>query len=143
MDETCACSHEPNLKCQSNEWKHPSSPHPKKVHATQCAVKETFIVAYDTDGIYSTILPTTAHSCSTTSSALRRKRRQLVVQNLVIFHDNARSHTTAAVTNLLRRWKWVILEHPPYSPHVSNGHCLCDVTESIRSIILIKEHTRF
>ena len=49
-------------------------------------------------------------------SALRRKQRHLVVQNPSFFHDNARSHTAAAVTDLLRRWQWKILEHPPYSP---------------------------
>ena len=27
--------------------------------------------------------------------------------------------TAAAVTELLRRWKWEILEHPPYSPDMS------------------------
>ena len=32
------------------------------------------------------------------------------------------SHTAAAVTDLLRRWKWEILEHPPYSPDM----CSCD-----------------
>ena len=31
LDETLAHSYEPNLKRQSNEWKHPGSPHPKKV----------------------------------------------------------------------------------------------------------------
>ena len=49
---------------------------------------------------------------------LRRKRRPLVVQNPIIIHDNARSHT-AAVTELLRCWQWDILEHPPYSPDMS------------------------
>ncbi|KAJ4427997.1 hypothetical protein ANN_24010 [Periplaneta americana] len=51
MDETWTRSYEPNLKRQSNEWKHPGSPHPKKVRPTQSAVKETFIVAYDIDGL--------------------------------------------------------------------------------------------
>ena len=51
MDETWARSYEPNLKRQSNEWTHPSSPSPKKVHPTQCAVKVMFIVAYDIDGV--------------------------------------------------------------------------------------------
>ncbi|KAJ4438827.1 hypothetical protein ANN_14780 [Periplaneta americana] len=49
MDEAWTRSQEPNLKCQSNEWKHPGSPRPKKVRPTQSAVK-MFIVAYDTDG---------------------------------------------------------------------------------------------
>ena len=48
--ETWARSYEPNLTHQSNEWKHPGSPHPKKMRLTQCAVKVTFIVTYDIDG---------------------------------------------------------------------------------------------
>ena len=44
--------------------------------------------------------------------------RNLVIQNTIILHHNARSHT-AAVTDLLRRWQWEILEHPPYSPDMS------------------------
>jgi transposase len=39
--------------------------------------------------------------------------------NPIILHDNARSHTANAVTDLLRRWRWEILEHPPYSPDMS------------------------
>ena len=31
-------------------------------------------------------------------------------------HSNARSLTAAVVTDLLRRWQWKILEHPPYAP---------------------------
>ena len=52
-------------------------------------------------------------------AALRRKRRHLVVQNPISLHENARNHTVAAVTNLLRRWQWEILEHPSYSPDIS------------------------
>ena len=52
------------------------------------------------------------------SHGLRRNRRHLVVQNPIILHNNANSHT-AAVTELLRRWKWEILEHPPYSRDMS------------------------
>ena len=66
---------EPNLKCQSNEWRHPSSPRPKKMHPTQSAVKVIFIVAYGIDGIIlhqavylqgrRLMLPITARSCGT------------------------------------------------------------------------------
>ena len=42
--------------------------------------------------------------------------KHLVVENPIILHDNARSHTAVAVTDLLRHWQWEILEHPPYSP---------------------------
>ena len=37
----------------------------------------------------------------------------------IILHENARGRTAAAVTDLLRRWQWEILEHPPYSPYIS------------------------
>ena len=51
MNETWARSYEPNLKCQSNELKHPGSPRPKNMRRTQCAVKMMFIVAYDIDEV--------------------------------------------------------------------------------------------
>ena len=43
----------------------------------------------------------------------------LVVQNPIILHDSARSHTAAAVTDLLHRWQWEILERPSYSPDMN------------------------
>ena len=52
-------------------------------------------------------------------SRVQEKTSHLVVQNTIILHDCARSHTAAAVTVLLRRWKWEILEHPPYSPDMN------------------------
>ena len=51
LDETWTCSYEPHLMRQSNEWKHPGSPRPKKVRPTQSNVKAMFIVTYDTDGV--------------------------------------------------------------------------------------------
>ena len=51
------------------------------------------------------------------------------VQNPIILHDNARSHT-AAVTDLLRSWQWDILEHLPYSPDESA--CDYDLFEYLR-----------
>ena len=42
---------EPNLKRQSNEWKHTDSPLAMEVCPTQCAVKVMFIVGYDNDGV--------------------------------------------------------------------------------------------
>ena len=48
LDKTWAHLCKPNLKRQSNEWKHPCSPRPKKVHPTEYAVRVMFIVAYCT-----------------------------------------------------------------------------------------------
>ena len=51
--------------------------------------------------------------------ALRRKRQHLLATNLIILHDNARAHTANVVTELLRRWRWEILEQTPYLPDMS------------------------
>ena len=48
----------------------------------------------------------------------QEKTTTLVGTEPIILRDNARSHTAAA-TDLLRRWQWEILEHPPYSPDMS------------------------
>ena len=100
-------------KFQPNEWKLPGSPHPKKVRPKQSAVQLVFIVAYDTDGVildhavplWQTV--NAAYYCRFLQHhlrpALRRKRRNLVVQNPIILHDNTQRHI-AAVTDLLGRW---------------------------------------
>ena len=62
--------------------------------------------------------------------------RHLMVQNPVILHDNARSHTDAAVTELLLCWQWEILDHPPYSPNMSpcDYDLFAKVKEPLRGI---------
>ena len=35
---------------------------------------------------------------------------------MIILHDNATPHKAISVRDLLRRWRWEVLEHPPYSP---------------------------
>ena len=135
MDKTWAVSYEPNLKRQSIEWKHLGPPRPKKVRPTQCAMKVMSIVAYGN----------TAPRCSAKADGLptcctflqdhlhpehRRKIRHLVVQNSIILHANAKSHTAVAITDLLRHWKWNILEHPPYSPYMSP--CDYDLLDKVK-----------
>ena len=53
------------------------------------------------------------------SSSAKEKTTTLGDTEPHILLDNARSHTALAVTDLLRRWQWEILEHPPYSPDIS------------------------
>jgi transposase len=51
----------------------------------------------------------------------------------IILHDDARTHTADAVKDL-RSWRWEILEHPPYSPDMSQ----CDYDLFAK----MKEHLR-
>ena len=49
--------------------------------------------------------------------AVRRKRPQL--QNVIILQYNATPHKAICVRDLIRRWRWEVLEHPPYPPDLS------------------------
>ena len=51
----------------------------------------------------------------------------------IILHDNARSHT-AAVTVLLRRWKWEILEHPRNKWYTNCGTIEINIHSFIHSL---------
>ncbi|GFR03252.1 histone-lysine N-methyltransferase SETMAR [Trichonephila clavata] len=42
----------------------------------------------------------------------------LMAEHAIILHDNARPHKAERVWQLLRRWGWKELEHPPYSPDI-------------------------
>ena len=52
---------------------------------------------------------------------LRRavRRNWLQLQSVIILHDNATPHKTICLRDLLQRWRWELLEHPPYSPDLS------------------------
>ncbi|KAJ4438021.1 hypothetical protein ANN_13960 [Periplaneta americana] len=91
---------QPNLKRQSNEWKHPGSSRPKKVRPTQSAVKVMFIVAYDIDGVilHHAVPP-------------RQTPNADYYCRIPSFFMIMQGVTPLA----LRRWQWEIPEHPPYS----------------------------
>ena len=63
--------------------------------------------------------------------AFRRKRPQL--QNVIILHDNAPPHKAICVRDLLRRWRWEVLEDPPYSPDLSP--CDYDLIPKLKALL--------
>ena len=105
------------------------SPRPKKVRPRQCAVKVMFIVAYDIDGV---ILQHAVPPRQTVNAAVllhvpaappssNAQEKTILGEknNPIILHEKARSHTATVVTDLLRRWKWGILQHARYLSQVS------------------------
>jgi hypothetical protein len=54
IDETWKRDFEPQLKSQSSQWKHATSPHPKKCRRQQLKVKLMMIMAYDKNGVIAT-----------------------------------------------------------------------------------------
>ena len=50
-DETWARTYEPQMKCQSNKWRHHGSPRKVTVRQIATNVKAMLIIAYDWDGV--------------------------------------------------------------------------------------------
>ena len=121
IGETWIRAYEPELKRQSAEWIHEGSPRTYKFRQNPSPVKLMVILAYDIQGV---ILCYFAPHGETVNAqyyaaylqnhlrgAVRRKRPQL--QNVIILHDNASPHKAICVRDLLRRWRWEVMEHPP------------------------------
>ena len=54
------------------------------------------------------------------NEGVRCKRTDDLLENSVlILHDNARPHNGKVVRELLDRYSWEVLPHPPYSPDMS------------------------
>ena len=127
-DETWIRDFEPELKSQSSEWRGKGSPRPKKFKRAQSNVKQMMIFAYDCKGV---IMTDRVPSGTTVTAAyyrqflqkLRRKmhtnRLDLLENGVLILHDNAQPHLGKDVRELLDRYSWEVLPHPPYSPDMS------------------------
>jgi hypothetical protein len=119
IDKTWVRDFGPELKSQSNEWRSPNFPSPKKFWRAQSKVKQ-MIFAYDRvpRGI-----SVTAVYYRDWLQKLRRKMHNtwpdLLGDGPLILHDSARSHLGKVVTNLLSKYEWEVLPHMPFSPDMS------------------------
>ena len=102
-------------------------------------VKLMVILAYDTQGVilchfvprgeivnaqyYAAYLQNHLHRTA------RRKWSQL--QIVIILHVNATELKAIGVRDLLRRWRWEVLEHPLYSLDLS--HCDYDLIPKLKA----------
>jgi len=50
---------------------------------------------------------------------IRQKSAAMFAAGVLILHDNARSHGTVAVSEILEKYGWQVLSHLPYSPDMS------------------------
>ena len=51
--------------------------------------------------------------------AIPNKWRGMFSRGMCLLHDNARPHSAHGTAALLEKFKWDILDHPPYSPDVA------------------------
>ena len=150
IDETCVRAYEPELKRQSPELRHEGSSRRQKFRQNPSPVKLMVILAYDVHGVilchfgshgetvhaqyYATYLQ------NHLPCPVRRKRPHL--QNVNLFYDNASPHKAICVRDLLRRWRWEVLEHPTYPPDLIaplHGHRIRirdDIAIAVRCLII-------
>ena len=145
-DETWVFSWDPELKRQSAEWLDAGTPRPEKARRKQGGLKVMHIIFID---IFGVILSWPVPSGTTVNGAyylwvlreklrpaIRKKRPNFILQDVIFHHDNAPAHCKREVLEVFDSWDWEILSHPPYSPDLAP----CDfflfprMKESLRGI---------
>jgi histone-lysine N-methyltransferase SETMAR len=124
-DETWIRDFERQLKSQSSQWKHATSPRPNKCRRQQSKVKLMMIMAYDKNRVIATdrappeSIVTAAYYRKFLQDVLRPKIRQkksaMFAAGVLILHDNV----SGAISEILEKYGWQVLPHPPYSPDMS------------------------
>jgi len=124
MDEAWLYHIDPETKQQSVEWRHSSSPHPKKFRVQKSAGKFLALVFWDQDGIllidylqkgqtinaeyYSSLLVQL-------KDILKEIRRGKFTKGVLFLHDNVPAHRALATQKKLANLGFQCLDHPPYS----------------------------
>lgn len=128
-DESWVHYHQPETKRASKEWRHTSSPKPKKFRTQLSAGKVMLTLFWDARGvILEDYMPHGVTVTSVTYSellknrlqpAIRTKRRGLLSTGILLQHDNARPHTARSTVATIQDLKFECLPHPPYSPDLA------------------------
>lgn len=128
-DECWVHYFQPESKRASKQWRHSSSPPPKKFRVTSSVGKLMLTLFWDRKGPIlehymtrgSTV--TSASYCDLMHNhlkpAIRTKRRGLLSSGVLLQHDNARPHTAHATVNKIKDLKMECLPHPAYSPDLA------------------------
>ena len=128
-DETWVHHYTPETKRSSMQWKHVTSPSPRKFRVQRSAGKVMATVFWDIKGVllldflernhtvtgqhYSDQLEEQLHP------SIRSKRRGLLSKGVMLQHDNARAHTANVTSSTITKLGWEVLVHPPYSPDLA------------------------
>ena len=125
-DESWVYGYDPETKAQSSQWKHSSSPRPKKAHSN---VKVLLTIFLDSRGVvhheyapqgqivtkqyYERVL---CHLCN----AVRRKRPDLwAAETWQFHHGNAPAHSLHLIQGFLAKHNIPLIRQAPYFPDMS------------------------
>jgi transposase len=117
---------DPEEKRQSMQYRHASSPRPKKFKTVTSASKILSTVFWDSQRVYLTEFleaGNTVNSARYIETIKNLQQRVCRVRQstspTLLLHDNARPHTARATLDALEMLKFEVLSHPPYSPDLA------------------------
>lgn len=128
MDECWVYHYDPETKEQSKQWKHISSPPPKKAKMQPSSGKVMLSVFWDCNGL---LLTDYARKGQTITGnyyrdlltrlrdTIKAKRRGKLTKGVRLLHDNAPAHSAQATVTHAADLGYEILPHPPYSPDLA------------------------
>ena len=128
MDECWVHHYQPETKQQSKQWKHPSSPSPKKAKVIPSAGKVMASVFWDSQGVIFIDYLQRGHTITGQyySDLLKKlrvqiqeKRPQMMSRGVLYHHDNAPGHTSAVAMATIHECGFELVPHPPYSPDLA------------------------
>lgn len=128
-DESWVYAYDPETKQQSSQWKHVSSPRPKKARQSRSQIKSMLIVFFYHEGVVHHEYAPKGQTINKEyyveilkrlRDAVRRKRPHLWSSgDWLLHHDNAPAHKSNLVQQFLAKHKISQLRQPPYSPDIA------------------------
>ncbi|GFR60160.1 histone-lysine N-methyltransferase SETMAR [Elysia marginata] len=124
-DEPCVHHYDPECKAKSMEYRHKTSPSPRKFKVVAFARKVLFTVFWDMEGVVHMEFLEQDQTVKSERyiSPLRaiklRLWRLLGDKDSTLQHDNARPHTSRQTRDALRQLEFTTLPHPAPSDFVS------------------------
>jgi len=128
-DESWVYGYDPETKQQSSQWKHASSPRPKKARQSRSKIKSMLIVFFDYEGVVHHEYAPAGQMINKEyyveilkrlRDAIRRKRPHFwQTGDWLLHHDNAPAHASNLVQQYLSKHSVVQLRQPPYSPDIA------------------------
>lgn len=128
MDESWVYHFDPETKEMSKQWKHHSSPPPKKAKVRQSAGKVMLSVFWDRKGVILTDYLPAGQTITgdyyrklliDLREKIKEKRRGMLSRGVLLLHDNAPAHNAHETAQVAQTCGYQILPHPPYSPDLA------------------------
>lgn len=127
-DETWLRHWDPETKQESKQWKHATSPPPKKFRSQPTAGKIMGTIFWDSRGIIMIDYLEDARTITGDYYAnlmwklreqIKRKRRGMLTRGVLLLHDNAPPHRAHVATTAIQQCGFTEVNHPPYSPDLA------------------------